>query len=87
MSVEVLKSEKGGYNKTDVLAKLDACNALLFAVESGLPRDKALAELEKINGMELRREKAGFFGKFGFSAHDTESYISELEKKITDALK
>ncbi len=87
MGAEVLRSEKGGYIKEDVLAKLDSLNALLFAVESGMPRDKAISELEKINSVELRREKAGFFGKFGFSAADTDPYISELLKKITDALK
>lgn len=47
MRYEVLRSAKGGYNKTDVLTKLDALNALLMMAEEGIDSSKILPELEK----------------------------------------
>ncbi|MBO4492944.1 MAG: hypothetical protein J5724_01005 [Ruminococcus sp.] len=86
MGFEVLRSVKGGYSKGSVIAKLDALNGLLLAVEEGMPREKALSELERIKQSAIRTEKGGFFGAFGFSVEDTDAYISDLvemiEKKI-----
>ncbi|MBP5579315.1 MAG: hypothetical protein J6X56_07565 [Ruminococcus sp.] len=86
MGFEVLRTKKGGYSKASVIAKLDALNGLLLAVEEGMPREKAISELERIKQIEIRTEKGGFFGTPGFSVEDTDAYISDLiamiEKKI-----
>ncbi|PWJ13444.1 hypothetical protein [Ruminococcus flavefaciens] len=86
MRSEVLRSEKGGYNKTDVLTKLDALNALLMMAEEGVDSSKILPELEKIRQRPMRKEKSGFFGTIGFSAEDTDNYIADLEAKLMNAL-
>ncbi|MBO7473294.1 MAG: hypothetical protein J6U00_04705 [Ruminococcus sp.] len=86
MGFEVLRTVKGGYSKASVIAKLDALNGLLLAVTEGMPREKALSELDRIKQTTLHTEKGGFFGTFGFSVEDTDTYISDLvnmiEKKI-----
>ncbi|MCR4639759.1 hypothetical protein [Ruminococcus sp.] len=87
MRYDVLKNVKGGYNKTDVLTKLDALNALLMMAEQGIDSSKILPELDRVRQLPLRQEKGGFFGKIGFSAEDTDAYIADLEKSITKALK
>lgn len=86
MRSEVLRSEKGGYNKTDVLTKLDALNALLMMAEEGVASSKILPELEKVRQRPMRKEKSGFFGTIGFSAEDTDNYIADLEAKLMNAL-
>jgi hypothetical protein len=86
MRSEVLRSEKGGYNKTDVLTKIDALNALLMMAEEGVDSSKILPELEKVRQRPMRKEKSGFFGTIGFSAEDTDNYIADLEGQIAAAL-
>ena len=86
MRSEVLRSEKGGYNKTDVLTKIDALNALLMMAEEGVDSSKILPELEKVRQRPMRKEKGGFFGTIGFSAEDTDNYIADLEAKLMNAL-
>lgn len=86
MRSEVLRSEKGGYNKTDVLTKIDALNALLMMAEEGVDSSKILPELEKVRQRPIRKEKGGFFGTIGFSAEDTDNYIADLEAKLMNAL-
>ena len=86
MRSEVLRSEKGGYNKTDVLTKIDALNALLMMAEEGVDSSKILPELEKVRQRPISREKDGFFGTIGFSAEDTDNYIADLEAKLMNAL-
>lgn len=86
MRSEVLRSEKGGYNKTDVLTKIDALNALLMMAEEGVASSKILPELEKVRQRPMRKEKSGFFGTIGFSAEDTDNYIADLEAKLMNAL-
>ncbi|MBR6995655.1 MAG: hypothetical protein IKH96_06500 [Ruminococcus sp.] len=86
MRSEVLRSEKGGYNKTDVLTKIDALNALLMMAEEGVDSSKILPELEKVRQRPMRKEKGGFFGTIGFSAEDTDKYTAALEAKLMNAL-
>jgi len=86
MRSEILRSEKGGYNKTDVLTKLDALNALLMMAEEGVDSSKIMPELEKVRQRPISREKDGFFGTIGFSAEDTDNYIADLEGQIAAAL-
>ena len=47
MRPEVLRSKKGGYNKTDVLTKIDALSALLMMAEEGVDSSKILPESEE----------------------------------------
>ena len=86
MRSDVLRSEKGGYNKTDVLTKIDALSALLMMAEEGVDSSKILPELEKVRQRPISREKDGFFGTIGFSAEDTDNYIADLEGQIAAAL-
>lgn len=86
MRSDVLRSEKGGYNKTDVLTKIDALNALLMMAEEGVDSSKIMPELEKVRQRPISREKDGFFGTIGFSAEDTDNYIADLEGQIAAAL-
>ena len=81
----ILRAVKGGYNKKDVLTKIDAYMSLLLSVQSGMPQENALAELERIKQMPLTVEKEGFFAKTGFSQEDTDAYLAEMEDKITSA--
>lgn len=87
-----LKSEKGGYNKAAVLAKINTYTVALMMLES-MPadmeqadRDKLIAEVEKAKQMELPREKSGFFGGSGFSVEDTDNYLATLEDQIKQKL-
>ncbi|WP_164168512.1 hypothetical protein [Ruminococcus flavefaciens] len=86
MRSDVLRSEKGGYNKTDVLTKIDALSALLMMAEEGVDSSKIMPELEKVRQRPISREKDGFFGTIGFSAEDTDNYIADLEGQIAAAL-
>ena len=86
MRSDILRSEKGGYNKTDVLTKIDALNALLMMAEEGVDSSKIMPELEKVRQRPISREKDGFFGTIGFSAEDTDNYIADLEGQIAAAL-
>ena len=83
MNRQVLRSTKGGYNKTAVITKLDSYNTLLVALEQGsIDRVQALDELEKIRNTELPKEKGGLFGKIGFSEEDTDNYMEDCEQMI-----
>jgi len=86
MRPEVLRSQKGGYNKNDVLTKIDALSALLMMAEEGVDSSRILPELEKVRQLLIRKEKDGFFGKMGFSVEDTDNYIADLEGQIAAAL-
>ena len=87
MELDTIRNQKGGYNEEAFIAKLDAYNTLITAMQNGLPNDKAKAELELIHQQPLFREKGGFFGKVGFSVEDTDAYIADLEKGIAKAIK
>lgn len=78
-----LKTERGGYEKKDVLAKIDAYNVLLMSIDEMKISDAAVnAELEKIRSMPMRKAKGLLFGGSGFSVKDTEDYLVSLEKQV-----
>lgn len=88
MGFEMLKEEKGGYNKEAALRKIDAYNALLIYVKQGqLDRKTALAELNKLRAMEIGREPSGFFGRKGFSVKGTDDYIADVESEINQYIR
>ncbi|MCR5111179.1 MAG: hypothetical protein K6B38_09775 [Ruminococcus sp.] len=83
MGEMVLRTEKGGYEKKDVLSKIDAYNTLILAIDEMRLSDAAVnAELEKIRNMPMRKAKGLIFAGSGFSAEDTDNYIKELEETI-----
>ena len=78
-----LDSVFGGYDKKDVLAKTDAYNSLILAIDEANLSDAAInAELLKIRHMPLRKAKCLFLPCSGFSIPQTDSYIAELEEMI-----
>ena len=84
ISDAVLRTEGGGYNKNDVLNKIDAYNALIYSIDEMILSDSAVnAELEKIRSMPLRKADGFLFFKgSGFSVKDTDDYIEKLEHEI-----
>ena len=83
---QILRSEKGGYSKKDVLKKMDAYGSLLFALDCGMDSETAAAELENIKTMPIEREEDGFFARSGFSVEDTDVYFAEMEEKILNKI-
>ena len=80
-----LDSAFGGYDKKDVLAKIDAYNSLILAIDEANLSDAAInAELLKIRHMPMRKAKCLFLPASGFSIPDVDEYIRELEKEIAD---
>lgn len=83
MKKQVLRSQKGGYNKAAVISKLDAYNTLIVAIQQGnMSRSEVMTELEYIRKMRMPTEKKGLFGEAGFSVEDTDAYIDECEHLI-----
>ena len=83
-----LNLEKGGYNKTDALTKLDTLHAVLMIAESGnASREQLIEALKNAESVELRREKGGFFGKYGFSVSETDACIAEVTAKIKEKIR
>ena len=78
-----LDSVFGGYDKRDVLAKTDAYNSLILAIDEANLSDAAInAELLKIRRMPMRKAKWLFLPLSGFSIPQTDNYIAELEEMI-----
>ena len=78
-----LDSVFGGYDKKDFIAKTDAYNRLIEAIDKANLSDAAInAELLKIRRMPLRKAKCLFLPCSGFSIPQTDSYIAELEEMI-----
>lgn len=85
---DILRSEKGGYDKSQALMKIQAYNLLLMTIENGMSYNEAMNELERLRAMPINTVKSGgFFSKSGFSREDTDAYIAKLENQIIDALK
>lgn len=85
---DILRSEKGGYDKSQALMKIQAYNLLLMTIENGMSYDEVMKELERLRAMPINTVKSGrFFSKTGFSREDTDTYIAKLENQIIDALK
>ncbi|MGN0617378.1 hypothetical protein [Ruminococcus flavefaciens] len=75
----------GGYVKNDVLAKIDAYNALIDRISGMMISDAVInAELLKIRHMPLRKAKILFLPASGFSVSQTDSYIDDLKREIAD---
>ncbi|WP_295067717.1 hypothetical protein [Ruminococcus sp.] len=82
-----LDSAFGGYDKKDVLAKIDAYNSLILAIDEANLSDAAInAELLKIRHMPMRKAKCLFLPCSGFSVPQTDEYIAELEKEIVNKI-
>ena len=82
-----LDSVFGGYDKKDVLAKTDAYNSLILAIDEANLSDAAInAELLKIRHMPMRKAEWLFLPLSGFSIPQTDSYIAELEKEIANKI-
>ncbi|MDE5854014.1 MAG: hypothetical protein K2H19_03015 [Ruminococcus sp.] len=66
-----------GYNKEEVLNRIDKLNVLIMAVESGkISSADAEIQAEQIASGEI---KTSFYG---FNRKDTDKYINELINKI-----
>ena len=83
----ILKEVKGGYNKEQVLRRIDALNMLLLSLENGMDKETAMKQLEAAKSMPLTNEKGGFFSKKGFSVTDCDSFFDSLERQIINAMK
>ncbi|MCR5600458.1 MAG: hypothetical protein K6G33_06950 [Ruminococcus sp.] len=88
MENEVLRTVRGGYDKGAVISKLDSYNTLLLMIEQGALSDAAInAELAKIRASPIPKAKGGLILKgSGFSVEDTDKYIADLEKKISEKI-
>ena len=84
----VLRSEKGGYDKKEVLNMLDAYNVLKFQVEEGnMMRGEAENEIARIRQMPLNKVPVKkFFSPVGFKPEEVEEYFNELEQEIMNAV-
>lgn len=84
MAGDILRTVNGGYNKADVLSKIDAYTVLIMTIDENLMSDAAVnAELLRIREMPLRQNKKGMiFSKSGFSIEDTDAYFEKLENEI-----
>jgi hypothetical protein len=74
MEMKVLRSEKKGYKKDDVMMKLDQLNVLIMGVQDG-----SISKADACNEAQLIAEtpmKTAFFD--GFHKEDTDNYIREL---------
>lgn len=80
----VFSSERGGYNKEDVLKKVEAYTAVLVMLhDNNMSLMRLNAELERIRSMPLRRLKVGFISTgSGYSVKQTDDYLSQMEDKI-----
>ena len=75
----------GGYDKKDVLAKIEAYNRLIDEIDGMMISDASInAELLKIRHMPLRKAKVLFLPASGFSVSQTNRFIEDLEKDIAD---
>ena len=82
----ILRSQKGGYDKAEVLGRFEEYTVLLMEIKNGLSKDVAFDKMKEIKAKPLHKVKEGFFSKSGFSVEDTDNYISDLENQIIDAL-
>ena len=69
MAGDILRTVNGGYNKADVLSKIDAYTVLIMTIDENLMSDAAVnAELLRIKEMPLRQNKKGMiFSKSGLA--------------------
>lgn len=72
----IIGTEKGGYDKKDVLNKIDAFMALFKKMQNGISSAEAKETLIEINKMPLNEVDSD---TEGFDKHDTNGYFSKLE--------
>ena len=75
----ILGTEKGGYDKKDVLMKIDAYMTLLMKIQKGTSSAEAKEELIKIKNMPLREVDEN---TEGFAKLDTNGYFTQLEHNV-----
>ncbi len=75
----ILGTEKGGYDKKDVLMKIDAYMTLLMKIQKGTSSAEAKEDLIKIKNMPLKEVDEN---TEGFAKFDTEGYFSQMEYNI-----
>lgn len=75
----ILGTEKGGYNKIDVLTKIDAFMSLLMKIQNGMSSADAKEALINIKNMPLNTVSEN---EEGFAKLDTNGYFSQMEYNI-----
>ncbi len=75
----ILGTEKGGYNKIEVLEKIDAFMTLLMKIQNGISSADAKEALIKIKNMPLSTVSPD---EEGFAKDDTNGYFSQMEYNI-----
>ena len=75
----ILGTEKGGYNKIEVLEKIDAFMTLLMKIQNGMSSADAKDALIKIKYMPLNTVSAD---EEGFAKDDANGYFSQMEYNI-----
>ena len=85
--LNVLRSQKGGYDKSETLTKIGEYSMLLVEIQQGLSKDEVFEKMKMIKAKPISRVKEGFLSKQGFSIEDVDNHLSELENQIIDAMK
>ncbi len=80
MDIGNLHTVWGGYNKKDVMRKIDAYKSLIVLLEkNSLSWARVNAELEKIHSAPIRKM---FVLMRGYSVTDTEAAFEKLEQEV-----
>ncbi|MCQ2469231.1 MAG: hypothetical protein MJ100_05420 [Ruminococcus sp.] len=79
-----LEEARGGYEKVDVMVKVDSYNTLIMAVENNLmTEEEVLDDLNRIRNYPLRKTKKSLFSmQMGYDIDETEAFFKKLEKEI-----
>lgn len=80
----ILGTEKGGYNKIDVLTKIDAFMSLLMKIQKGMSSADAKEALINIKNMPLNTVSEN---EEGFAKDDANGYFSQMEYNIVSYFK
>jgi hypothetical protein len=75
----VLGTEKGGYNKRDVLMKIDAYMSLLKKIQKGISSADAKEALIDIKNMPLKLVPES---EEGFAVTDVTGYCTQMDYNI-----
>ncbi len=75
----VLGTEKGGYDKRDVLEKIDAYMSLLMKIQKGISSADAKEALINIKNMPLNTVAEN---EEGFAKIDSNGYFAQMEYNI-----
>lgn len=75
----IIATVKGGYDKKDVLAKVDAFMSLLMKIQEGISPAEAKEALDEIRKMPLNTVEKDVEG---FAKIDTNGYFAQFEYNI-----